>query len=58
VEKSKRECGRILRGAHSKIKAWPSRFGIGHKDDRPILENMLMLRRSKEFITNVYLHIF
>jgi hypothetical protein len=51
VEESKREYGRVLRGAHSKTKAWPSRFGIGHKYDKLILEKLLTLRRPKKFVT-------
>jgi len=47
VTESKREYGGVLRGAHSKIKAWSSRFGIGHKDDKLILEKMITLRRPK-----------
>jgi hypothetical protein len=58
VEESKREYGGVLRGAHSKIKAWRSRFGIGHKDDKLILEKVIRLRRPKKFITNLNLPIF
>jgi hypothetical protein len=38
VEESKREYGGVHRGAEPKIKAWPSRFEIGHKDEKLILE--------------------
>jgi len=48
VEESKREYGGVLRGAHSKIKAWHSRFGIWHKDDKLILEKIIRLRRPKK----------
>jgi hypothetical protein len=51
VEESKSEYRRVLREARSKIKAWSSRFGIGHKDDKLILEK-IALRRSKQFLTN------
>jgi hypothetical protein len=53
VEESKREYRGVPRTAHSKIKAWPSRFGIGHKDDKLILEKMITFRRKKKFITNL-----
>jgi len=58
VEESKREYGGVLRAAHSKIKAWPSRFGIKHKDDKLILEKIITSRRPKKFLTNLNLHIF
>jgi len=33
--------------AHPKIKAWPSRLGVGYEADEPILEKMIVSRSPK-----------
>jgi len=34
--------------AHPKIKAWPSRLGVGHEADELILAKMINFKKSKK----------
>jgi hypothetical protein len=34
--------------AHPKIKAWPSRLGLGHEADELILEKMINVKKPKK----------
>jgi hypothetical protein len=43
-----------LGGAHPKIKAWPSKLGVGHKADNLIMEKMIMLRSPQKDAGNLW----
>jgi len=38
----------LSKQAYPIIKAWPSRLGVGHEADKPILEKMIMSKSPKK----------